>query len=91
MGFDTACIQQKQMLKTCFSANNFITRMMGSCDEAEKVKYHAMEIYFHKYYYVIHDILLYYVIRYIAYISIDVSTISYEALSYKTSSSFNNI
>lgn len=35
MGFDTACIKQKQQLKTCFSNNNFITRMMGECDKCQ--------------------------------------------------------
>lgn len=36
MGFDTACIEQKQLLRTCFAANNFITRMMRECDDVQK-------------------------------------------------------
>jgi hypothetical protein len=43
MGFDTACIQQKQLLKTCFSASNFITRMMGECDDIKMDYDNCME------------------------------------------------
>ena len=40
MGFDSTCIEQRMDLKDCIRATNFVSRMMGHCNEL-KQKYEA--------------------------------------------------